>query len=199
MQGTLYQINVGSGGIPKHPIASATVTLERVLGDDQTHHMSKPRVKPTDFRGHGGADKAVCLFSFEVLEELVHEGVAVFPGALGENFTTQGLDYRLIRVGDLYQIGDKVMIQITEPREPCATIRDRYTPAPQRSIGAMIYNKAVKEGKFLDHMWGRSGFYARVRRTGSVQTGDAIHQLEFPDPLGLLVPPRDFLPESQKH
>ena len=72
---------------------------------------------------HGGTFKACYLFSAESYD---HWG-NLYPyitwdfGMLGENLTILGLNEAQINVGDIYKVGS-ALIQITQPREPCATL-----------------------------------------------------------------------------
>jgi len=66
MPGTLVQINVSGGGMPKIPVAGAQVSRDGVAGDWQTNR-----------KYHGGRDRAVCLFSQELYAWLAEEhGIA---------------------------------------------------------------------------------------------------------------------------
>ena len=115
MSGIIYQLNIGSGGVPKLPVPQARVTRERIEGDDWNWAVNKIQLnnKPG---GHGGSLQAICLYSLECLARLRGQGFPVFPGALGENFTTQGIDYSQVRTGDTYQVGSVVQIRITRLR-----------------------------------------------------------------------------------
>ena len=107
----IVQINISSGGVPKRPIGQARVTWSRIQGDDWH-----------DKKHHGIPGQALCLFSLEIIEDLLALGYPVFPGALGENLTTQHLDYRTVRPGQIYRLGRDVRIRITKVRQPCRTI-----------------------------------------------------------------------------
>jgi MOSC domain-containing protein YiiM len=154
----LVQINVSKGGVPKHPIPRGIVTRDRILGDDWN-----------DKRHHGLPDQALCLFSLENIEGLVREGFALFPGALGENLTTRGLEYRRVQPGQLYRIGQEVIIRITKVRQPCRTIA-----VYGASLLRALYDAEVKRGNMESPRWGRSGFYAEVLREGTIVPGDPL-------------------------
>jgi MOSC domain-containing protein YiiM len=158
----VIQINVSTGGVPKSPISAGRVTFSKVEGDDWN-----------DRRFHGWPDQAICLFSLELIEELKGEGYPLFPGALGENFTTEGLDFRAVRLGDVYHIGSDAEIRVTKIRVPCRTI----TVYGEGIIKA-IYDREVKGGNVNTPKWGRSGYYAEVLKEGSVYPGDQIVLLE---------------------
>ena len=104
----------------------------------------------------------------EAVEELIARGYPLFFGALGENFTTRGLDRRSLRVGQRFRLGGAV-IELTKARAPCSTL-DIYGATLQREI----YDQAVKAGNFASPRWGMSGFYAAVIEAGPVRVGDPI-------------------------
>jgi MOSC domain-containing protein YiiM len=158
----VLQINVSPGGVPKKPIPEGHVTFARVIGDDWN-----------DKKHHGLPGQALCLFSVELIEELRQEGFPLFPGAMGENFTTEGLDYRRVHPGDTYRVGPEVSIRITKIRKPCRTI----TVYGEGIIKA-TYDAAVKAGDTTAFKWGRSGFYAEVLREGTVHPGDSIELVQ---------------------
>jgi MOSC domain-containing protein YiiM len=155
--GTVLQINISPGGIPKRPVREAMLTPLGVGGDAWSH----PNI-------HGGPDKAVLLLDSETIETLAARGYPVFPGALGENLTTRGLDRRLLRLGQEIRVGG-ALIELTRVRVPCATL-DIYG----RDIGQEIYDSAAGSGDPRSACWGMSGFYARVIRPGMVHTDDII-------------------------
>ena len=72
-------------------------------------------------------------------------------GAFGENVTVDGPDERSVFLGDLWRIGQCVL-QITEPRGPCATLTRRWMrPAlldeVKRSAAAGWYNAVQTPGR----------------------------------------------------
>lgn len=140
-RGLVLAVCVSPGGIPKHPVPSARVSELGLEGDKQR------------FAFHGGPRRAVCLFSIEDYHKLARDGVAAqAPGAYGENVLTQGLDYEELRAGDRLYMGDEVLLEIHDVREPCRTLR---------SIDA----------RFPDLMLGRSGFLCQVLRGGVLRPG----------------------------
>ena len=160
--GTILHLNVSAGGIPKRSVPEAYLAPTGLEGDSHAH----PQI-------HGGPLKAVLLITSEGLEELRGQGYAVYPGALGENFTTSGLDRRQIRIGDRYQAG-RAVIEITRMRTPCSTLDIFNNPGLPR-IQDAIYDVEIKAGS---PRWGLSGFYARVLQDGLVRPGDRITLLD---------------------
>ena len=157
MAGSIVQINVSAGGIPKRPIASGMITRSGLAGDACAH----PEI-------HGGPRQAVLIVAAEAIDELRERGYPVFYGALGENLTTRGLDRRQLRIGQQLRAG-AAMLEITKVRAPCSAL-DVYTPAIKREI----YDQQVKAGDASSPRWGMSGFYARVIEPGPVHPADRI-------------------------
>jgi MOSC domain-containing protein YiiM len=161
MTGSILQINISPGGIPKRPILEATVTAEGILGDRWAH----PDI-------HGGPNRALLLITSEGIEELIAHGYSLFPGALGENLTITGLDRRQMRVGQRYRAGE-IFLELTKLRGPCTTL-DVYGPA----IKGAVYDSKVKAGDPSTPLWGLSGFYARVLKVGTIRTRDIIELID---------------------
>src|SRR5947199_274043 len=110
MTGSILQINISPGGIPKRPVPEATVTAEGILGDRWAH----PDI-------HGGPNQAVLLITSEGIEELIAQGYPLFNGALGENLTVNRLDRHQMRVGQRYRVGE-VLLELTKLRGPCTSL-----------------------------------------------------------------------------
>jgi MOSC domain-containing protein YiiM len=154
---SILQINVSPGGVPKRPIPSAIVTPLGIRGDLHAH----PAI-------HGGPLKALLLIASEGLDELAGSGFPLYPGALGENITTRGLDRRELRIGQRWRIG-QIVVELTKIRVPCATIEIYGAHLPEA-----IYDEKVKAGDAASPRWGLSGFYASVVRPGPIWVGDPI-------------------------
>jgi MOSC domain-containing protein YiiM len=161
MTGTILQINISPGGVPKRPIAHAEVTPEGIRGDSWAH----PQI-------HGGPQKAVLLITIEGIQELISQGYGLHPGALGENLTIQGLDRRQMRIGQRYRVG-QVLLELSKVRSPCATL-DVYGA----EIKQAIYDAQVKAGDSSSPRWGLSGFYARVLHAGVLHPRDIIQLVD---------------------
>jgi len=157
MTGSILQINISPGGIPKRPISEATVTAEGIQGDSWAHPQF-----------HGGPNQALLLITSEGIAELASKGFPVFPGALGENLTTSGLDRRQMRAGQRYRAGT-VLMELTKLRSPCNTL-GVYGPG----IQAAVYDAVAKAGDPSSERWALGGFYARVLRPGTIRTHDII-------------------------
>ena len=158
MTGSILQINISSGGVPKRAVAEAQVTTLGVEGDGHAH----PEI-------HGGADRAVLLITAEGIQELAALGFPLTYGSLGENFTTSGIPRRDWRVGQRWRIGTDAVIEITKRRAPCKQL-NVYGPGLQ----AAIYDARTEAGDPASPKWGLSGVYASVVTPGSVRASDAI-------------------------
>jgi MOSC domain-containing protein YiiM len=158
MTGSILQINISSGGVPKRAVAEALVTTLGVEGDGHAH----PEL-------HGGPDRAVLLITAEGIEELAALGFPLTYGSLGENLTTQGIGRRHWRVGQRWRIGSDAVIEITKRRAPCQAL-NVYGPG----IQAAIYDVLTRDGDPTSPKWGLSGLYASVVTPGLVRPGDAI-------------------------
>jgi len=161
MTGTIVQINISPGGVPKRPITEAEVTPEGIRGDSWAH----PQI-------HGGPNQALLIVTSEGIGQLIAQGYPVFPGALGENLTTLGLDRRHMRIGQRYRAGE-ILLEITKMRAPCSTL-DAYGS----SIKKAVYDARVKANDASSPRWGLAGFYARVLRGGMVRPKDIIELLD---------------------
>ena len=157
MTGSVIQVSISKGGIPKHAIDRAEVTPRGLAGDSFRH----PQI-------HGIPKRAILLITAEGLDEICAMGFEVCPGALGENLTTRGMDRRAVRIGQQFRCGAAV-IRITELRVPCNTIR-----VYGKGIDRAIFDAQAMQGDLQSPRWGLSGFYASVSEPGVVCPGDSI-------------------------
>src|SRR5262249_43328301 len=121
LSGSILQINVSHGGLPKRSITQGQITPLGIAGDLHAH----PQI-------HGGPSQALLLITAEGIDELTALGFPLYYGALGENLTTRGLDRRALRAGQRYRAGQAV-IKLTGIRIPCATL-DVYGPGIQKAM-----------------------------------------------------------------
>ena len=159
MTGSVVQLNISRGGVPKQPILQANVQTLGVQGDHQAHPQF-----------HGGPRQAVLLICAEVVDRLKDQGFPVYYGALGENITTRGLDHHEFRIGQQFRIGPEVWIEITKMRAPCAQLN----VYGEGTIQKEIYDKQVKAGDPSTPRWAMAGVYASVVRPGLIHPGDTI-------------------------
>jgi MOSC domain-containing protein YiiM len=147
-------------GFVKRPVdGPVRVTSIGLDGDEQA-----------DLRVHGGADKAV--YGYAVSNYLAWrndfpEHASLFvAGGVGENLPINGLNEETVCLGDQHEIGTAILA-VCQHRQPCYKFALRFNDP--RVVRAMVRN-------------GRSGWYYRVIREGSVQAGDRVRLLERPNP-----------------
>src|SRR5215471_17564257 len=102
MKGVVLQVSVSAGGVPNHAIERGEVTVRGIVGDGWRHPQF-----------HGIPKRAILLITCEGLDEISAMGFPVYPGALGENLTTRGLDRRGLRIGQRFRCGS-AGVQLTE-------------------------------------------------------------------------------------
>ena len=134
--------------------APIEITRLGVVGDEQ----ADPSV-------HGGIEKAIYVYPMEhyvfwneLLSRETKKSVNLPLGALGENFTIEGLLETEIFVGDQIQIGD-LQFTVVKLREPCFKFN-----AKMKYKGAA---KAMLQSGF-------SGWYLRVNQNGVLAAGAEI-------------------------
>lgn len=151
--GTVHQISVSRGGVPKRAVPDAEVGYLGVEGDDHD-----------DKQHHGGPDQALCLFSLEVIDRMRSEGHDMAPGHAGENLTIRGVDWDTVVPGARYRVGERLEIEITSYTTPCATNKRWF-----------------KDGDFTRMLHtrhpGESRVYARVLQGGRIRVGDVFQPI----------------------
>jgi MOSC domain-containing protein YiiM len=155
MTGRVHQLNCSRGGVPKLPVAEAELTPTGLVGDRQ----AKPFI-------HGGPERALSLYSLELIESLRAEGHPISPGSAGENVTVAGLDWSSLAPGARLRIGDEVVVEISAYANPCPTIRHSFKGGEFKRISQKLTP-------------GVSRLYARVLHTGRIAIGQEVRLLEL--------------------
>ena len=123
--------------------------------------------RQADLRVHGGPNKAVYVYTRENIDywrECLGRSDLV-PGTFGENLTVEELPETLVSIGDEFEIGT-ARFQVSQPRLPCFKLgivmgNQRFVKTFQKS--------------------GRTGFYVRVLREGTIEAGDEILRIPTAD------------------
>ena len=113
--------------------------------------------------------RQVHLLQAELFDELMERGHAVWPGDMGENVTTRGVDLLRLPTGTRLRLGPEAVVELTGLRNPCSQI-DRFQP------GLM---SAVLDRDAQGALVRKAGVMAVVLQGGEVHTGDGI-ELELP-------------------
>ena len=155
--GIIRSINISGGGVPKKAVDDAQVSRLSVIGDSQN-----------DVKHHGGPEKAVCIYSIELIGALKREGHPIDVGTCGENLTVEGLNWDLVVPGARIRCGEEVELEVASFTNPCKTIRDSFIDGHFRRISQKVHP-------------GWSRVYARVLSEGRIRRGDRV-QLIPPGP-----------------
>ena len=107
--------------------------------------------------------RQVHLLQAELFDELVERDFAVFPGDLGENITTRGLNLLELPAGTRLRIGS-AEIELTGLRNPCSQI-DRFQPG----LSAAVLDRSP-DGALVR----KAGVMAIVHEGGEIGAGDDI-------------------------
>ena len=146
---TVHSINVSDGGVPKRPRRSAWVDTTGVEGDRQRN-----------LRVHGGPNRAVAIYSLDLIESLQAEGHPIEPGTIGENLTLSGIDWSLMVPGARVQVGE-VELELTAYAPPCRNIVDSF-----------VHGSSTRVSQKVHPGWSR--LYAKVLHEGRIATGDSV-------------------------
>jgi len=150
------------GSVPKRRLRAGFVSRTGVMFDRQ----ASPYIAA--WGGHGGLDKAVCLFDARSLSSLAREGHPISPGSIGEQLLLDGLPWAdVARPEARLQVGRDVLLEVSEVTMPCGTIRGSFLAGN---------NSAVDARKRA----GCSRWCARVLRDGWVRAGDRVLVLRMP-------------------
>ncbi len=148
--GRVHSIQTSGGGVPKLAVPHATIGPLGLAGDASA-----------DDQNHGGPERAVSLWSLEVIDSLRAEGHPIAPGTAGENVTVSGLDWTVVEPRCLVSIGDEVRLEVTRPCTPCRTIAHCFVDGRFDRISHKLHA-------------GLSRVYAAVLRGGTIRPGDVV-------------------------
>ena len=109
----------------------------------------------------------------ELFDTLRALGYDVFPGELGENITTAGLELERLPVGTIIRLGDTAAIELTGLRTPCVLI-DRFRKGLRKEMIGRAGEPAF-----------RCGVMGIVTVAGEVIPGAMVHAV---------LPPRPWFP-----
>jgi MOSC domain-containing protein YiiM len=102
--------------------------------------------------GRPGSKRQVSLIDVETLEKL-----SIPPGAVKENITTRGLDFRRLEAGQHLRISGS-LLEIALPCDPCSRMDE------------------IRRG-LQEELRGQRGWLCRVLESGVIRRGDGIEVL----------------------
>jgi MOSC domain-containing protein YiiM len=149
MTGHVVSINISNGGVPKRPVDRADVGSLGIVGDVQRN-----------LKYHGGPDRALCLYSMDLIDVLRADGHPIAPGTTGENVTICGLDWAALVPGLRLSLGD-VDVEITGYASPCHKIQPSFTDGDSGRIDQRRHP-------------GWSRVYCRILTPGVLRPGAAV-------------------------
>lgn len=141
-------------GIFKKPVNKITVTKNGI-----------PEDFIADKRYHGDADKIVYAYSLNHYSyfKSLYPDLKFEAGMFGENITIEGLFESDVHVGDQLKIGDEVVLEVSQPRQPCYKLGVKF--------GSQNIVKQFAQSDF-------PGVYFRVIKEGTIKAGDGIKVLQ---------------------
>ncbi len=146
--GSVVQLNVSDGGVPKRPVESVDIDERGVDGDRQAAR-----------RHHGRPWQALSLWSAEVIDAFAADGHPISYGLCGENITVRGLPWADVRCGVRLAIGP-VLAQVSLFALPCTKNAQWF---------------ADRDFTHMHHERGPvSRVYASVLTGGEVRIGDPV-------------------------
>lgn len=148
--GKVHQVSVSKGGVPKLPVDGAHVGKLGLSGDDQDNKIH-----------HGGPERAVCLYSLELIERLRADGHPIVPGSVGENLTVAGVPWDELAPGARLRVGERVLLEISSYTTPCKKIAGSFEDGRFARVSQKTHP-------------GESRLYARVLEEGDVRPGDDV-------------------------
>ncbi|MGH9086767.1 MAG: MOSC domain-containing protein [Acidimicrobiales bacterium] len=156
---------VGFTGIDKRPTdASVMVRAPGPRGQGPGSGLEGDQV--FDSVHHQGDHRAVCVYAREDLDLWEAElGRPLPSGAFGENLTTAGIDVTGVLLGERWRVGEVLVLEVTQPRNPCVTFHNWMGG---RGWLKRFTTRAV------------SGCFLRVVEPGEVRAGDVISVVSRP-------------------
>ena len=99
--------------------------------------------------------RQVSLLSYDKIEEFRKKGAQVANGAFGENLVVEGIDFKTLPIGTIFQCND-VILELTQIGKEC-------------HHGCEIFQKMG------DCIMPREGVFAKVIKGGVIEAGDILN------------------------
>ena len=150
-------------GFYKQPTDQVFVGFDRIDGDGAAN-----------LKFHGGVDRPMLFYSARHYPDWQAELnlPEMGPGGFGENFTIDSdpdsrIDETTVCLGDQFRIGESLVVEVSQPREPCSTLTRRWQ-LPE--LAGMVTQFA------------RGGWYCRTVNPATVHRGDRVERIANPYP-----------------
>jgi MOSC domain-containing protein YiiM len=165
MPGTVIAVSRSAGHSFTKPNESSVRLLKGLGVEGDTHlgttvqHRSRVAKDPTvpNLR-------QVHLIHAELIDELEAAGFRVWPGAMGENVTTRGIDLLGLPTGTRLRFGAEAVVEVTGLRNPCRQLNDFQPGLMNATLDRDTDGNLVR----------KAGVMAVVLAGGEIKPGDAI-------------------------
>ncbi|MFI1993199.1 MOSC domain-containing protein [Actinoplanes sp. NPDC020271] len=176
MNGIAQSVNVGRPGPSMGKDVATTGINKRPVSEPVTVRAPGPKTVGLhsgvvgdhigDTEHHGGDDQAIYAYAAEDYAWWAASlGRDLPPGLFGENLTTSGLDLVGGVIGEKWEFGSGLVLQVTFGRIPCVTFQNR--------MGEPRWVKRFSAAN-------RTGAYLRVIASGQLLPGDRITVVDRP-------------------
>jgi MOSC domain-containing protein YiiM len=148
--------------IPSNSARIVAVSISPRKGTKKTNTRQGKLVENCglEYDAHAGNwHRQVSLLAMESIAKIRQKGLDVNPGDFAENITTEGLALWEIPVGTHLQIGDQVLLEVTQ-------------------IGKECHSRCAIYHQVGDCVMPKEGIFAKVIKGGAVRPQDPIHVLD---------------------
>jgi MOSC domain-containing protein YiiM len=108
--------------------------------------------------------RQVHLIHAELMDELEAAGFQVWPGAMGENVTTRGVDLLGLPTGTRLRLGTEAVVEVTGLRNPCRQLNDFQPGLMNATLDRDAQGNLIR----------KAGIMAIVLAGGEIRPGDAV-------------------------
>lgn len=151
--GRVHRIHTSGGGVPKLPIDEVYVDWDGLDGDVQSAREH-----------HGRPFQALCLWSAEVIQNLIDDGHPIFPGAAGENVTISGIPWEDVVPGVRLRL-DEVECEVWAYAVPCKKNAQWMSDG---DFSRLHHDRTAETGVAISRL------YATVTKRGTIRTGAEV-------------------------
>ena len=138
----ITSINISTEkGKKKTPVTSAKITMEGIEGDAHA----------------GDWHRQISLLAQESIDKMLAKvtNIELRPGDFAENLTTQGIDLLSLPIGTRIQLGEQVILEVTQ-------------------IGKECHQGCEIRKQVGDCVMPREGIFGKVVAPGKIEVGDSI-------------------------